>query len=55
MVSLVKGRTTAVPLAGQAQIVLSLATNVRVFDMIIEDLSVVEAEETRVPLADIVV
>lgn len=56
MITLAKSADGAlVPLAGQAQVVLSLPADMLVPEMLVEGLCVVKALEARVPLTDIVV
>lgn len=46
VVSLAKRCDTVFPLAGQAQVVLGLAANVGVFDVVVQDLGIVKVQET---------
>lgn len=56
MITLAKGADSAlVPLASQAQVVLSLPADMLVPEMLVEGLCVVKVLEARVPLTDIIV
>lgn len=56
MITLAKGANGALaPLAGQAQVVLSLAADMLVPQMLVECLCVIKVLEAGVPLTDIIV